>query len=175
MKFRPKKTEDTRNFLKLKDGESLTGVFRGDLFEYRLHWADNHGSVCPGKDTCTLCATGNKAKFRFRVNFLVKEGSSYVAKIMEQGWTVYELLREMNETDYDLEKYVMKITRRGEKLDTTYSIIPAPNGALSEETEAKLKLVPLNDLGHLAQIDEEPHVGDEPPPLSDVDLGDIPF
>lgn len=169
MKFRPK-SEDTRNFVKLKDGESIVGVFRGELYEFKKHWADNRSTLCEGVESCVLCKAGQKPTFRFRANFLVKEGKDeYVAKVLEQGWTFYGLLRTLNEGDYDLEKYVMKITRNGTGLTTSYSVIPAPNGLVSSETEKKLKDVVLNDLGHITEGENEPA---EPPPHGDED---IPF
>lgn len=168
MKFKPK-NEDTRNFLKLKAGETVTGIFRGELYDFRIHWADNRSTICPGPDTCEICREGNKSKFRFRVNFVVKEGEGYVAKVTEQGWTFYEVLRSLNEGDYPLEKYVMKITRHGERLNTTYTVIPAPSGLVSAELEKKLELVKLNDLGHITDAENEP------PAHTDTDLNDLPF
>ncbi len=177
MKFR-QRDEDKRNFLKLKDGETISGIFRGDLFEYRLHWADNRGIVCTGHD-CELCKAGNKSKFRFRLNFIVKEGKDYVAKVFEQGWKTYELLSSMNDSDYPLEKYVLKITRRGIGLDTSYSIMPAPNGLVSAETEAKLKDVSLNVLDHITEAEKEPAPVVEDMPLqatgTEASDMDIPF
>lgn len=174
MKFKTK-IEDSRNYLRLKDGESVFGVFRGDLFEYKLHWAENRSVVCSESSQCELCQTGNKAKFRFRVNFLEKEGNTFIAKIFEQGWAVYDALRTMNETDYDLEKYAMKISRKGFGLNTAYSILPVPNGMVREETEKKLMAIQLNDLGHIGETEKEaPKIKPLEPMVTDT-YEDIPF
>lgn len=174
MKFKPK-TEDSRNFLKLKANETISGIFRGDIYEFRTHWAENRSTVCPGKDSCPLCRSGDKSKFRFRVNFIVKEDAGYAAKIVEQGWTFYDLLRTINDGDYELEKFVMKISRHGTGLNTSYSVIPTPNGLVSPATELKLKEIALNELGHITESETEPisEMGKQTiPPISD---DDIPF
>lgn len=168
MKFLPK-SEDTRNFLKLKDGETLKGVFRGEFNHFRIHWSDSRSVLCTGKEACDLCMKGDKSKFRFRANFIVKDGEAYVAKVIEQGWNFYETLRALNEGDYELEKYVMKITRNGTGLHTSYAAIPAPNGLVNTQMEAVLSKVQLNNLGHITESEVEPI--DAPP----ADLSDIPF
>lgn len=171
MKFMAK-SEDTRNFLKLKDSESAKGVFRGDIYYFRTHWNQNKSSLCPGKDKCELCATGDKSKFRFRVNFVAVEGDTLVAKIVEQGWDFHEVLRTLNEGDYQLEKYFMKITRHGEKLNTSYSVIPMPDGLVTAIREEKLSAVKLNDLKHITEAENAAPAMDTPPPITD---SDIPF
>lgn len=155
MKFKPK-SEDLRNFLKLKPGETAQGVFRGELYDFRTHWADNRSTICPGSE-CEICKLGQKSKFRFRVNFIVKEDQdTYVAKVIEQGWTFYEVLRALNEGDYELEKYVMKVTRQGSGLNTSYTVIPLPNGLVSSDLEQKITSIPLNNLGHVTEAETEP-------------------
>lgn len=154
MKFKPK-FEDTRNFLKLKPSESVSGTFRGDPYDFKIHWNDNRSILCPGKEKCDLCIAGEKPKFRFRVNFIMKEGNDYVAKVIEQGWTFYETLRSLNESDYELEKYMMKITRQGSGMNTSYTIIPAPNGLLTSEVEKKVSQVVLNNIGHITEHENE--------------------
>lgn len=154
MKFESK-SEDTRNFLRLKPGESAIGMFRGDPFSFRTHWANNRSTVCPGSANCEICQSGNKAKFRFRVNFITKEVDTYVAKIIEQGWTVYDTMRNLN-ADYDLEKFTVKVTRHGSGMETTYTIIPMPNGQINPEKEKQLAQVKLNDLGHITETEKEP-------------------
>lgn len=134
MKFRAKKPEGEggATFLKLKDGESVKGVFRGDPFDFESHW--KNGSVpCPGAG-CEFCAQGEAPAFRFRINLVVKENGAYTAKLWEQGWRVYEALQGLDVSGYDLEKTAVQVTRRGsDKNNTTYSILPIPNAELSED------------------------------------------
>lgn len=132
-------------FVKLKDGESIKGVFRGDPHPFRQHWVENRGVFCPGK-SCPLCAEGEKSSFRFRINFVMQENGAWVAKVFEQGWTSYDYLKSMHESDYDLEKTLIKITRRGTGTDTSYSILPVPNGTLKKPDVDAIAAVALHDL-----------------------------
>ena len=141
MKFRNEnelpETGGSKNFLKLKDKESVQGIFRGDLHEFFVVW-ENGKSQEVGQDT-------PGAKFRFCVNFVVKEGTGYVAKLFEQGLTVYNQLRELHD-EYELDKIVVKITRNGTGTDTTYSVMPLLKHAISKETMRFLdtmELLPL--------------------------------
>lgn len=165
MKFMDKTESSGKDFVKLKDKESIRGLFKGDIFEFRQHWKDNKGVVCIGH-ACPMCALGIKPGFRFRLNFLQIENDALVCKIFEQGWTVYLTLKSLHEGGYDLEKYWMKITRHGaSKSDTTYSIVPVPNGAVTPEQEIKILAVPLMDLKHPKpeSVEDVPHIDEDIP------------
>lgn len=154
----------SNKFVRLQDGESIQGVFRGDPFDFMQHWVKGDGSaphsfMCPGEG-CEECQKGNKPGFRFRLNFIVKEGSDYVAKIFEQSKTVYGILRTLNKA-CDVEKKVMKVTRTGSGKQTKYDIEPA--GDLSEATEKSLAQVKLNDLQNLESKVEESYSTDDIP------------
>lgn len=116
MKFKdtPKKTN--LSFLKLKDGESAIGVFKGDPYEfYEIY---QQGVVPAGT---------KGASFRFRINFITREGASYVAKVFQNGVTVYKTLKYLNEEYDGLENVVVKISRTGStKDDTIYHVLPLP-------------------------------------------------
>jgi hypothetical protein len=135
----------TKNILKLKAGESVRGVFRGDLVDFRQHWVNNRSSICTGNATCELCGAGEKSSFRFQVNIIVKENASYVAKVFEQGRSIYEILSSLH-ADFPLEKNWIKITRNGEGKNTSYTITPVPNSQLSAEDEKQVAAIKLNDL-----------------------------
>jgi hypothetical protein len=145
MQFREDSEGSSKNLIKLKDKESITGVFRGEVVEFRQHWENKQSSLCTG-DGCQKCADGKKPSFRFRLNFIVKEGDALVAKIFEQGWTVYGQLREINK-DYPLNQNFVKISRSGSgQNDTSYTILPVKNSLLTKEQEAQASAVPLLDL-----------------------------
>lgn len=148
MKFREKFVGSGKSFLKLEDGKSVYGVFRGEIYEFRQHWVEGKSSLCPGKATCKNCQEGTKPSFRFRLNFITVENGAWTAKIFEQGWTVHEQLRAIHEGDYDLEKHQVKITRHGKGTDTTYSIIPVANGLINSPQEKDISQVKLYDLRH---------------------------
>lgn len=171
MKFKVS-TEDKRDYFKLKNGQTVKGIFRGELYEFKQHWKDKKSVLCPETEACELCKLGDKPKFRFRVNFIVRdENGAYIAKVMEQGWNFYKTLRNTNES-YDLEKNVLQITRHGDDIHTTYAVLPVPNGAVTDKLEAELKALTLNDLSHSITADSNEEAEEQPPYPTD---SDIPF
>lgn len=176
-------------FIKLKDKESVTGVFRGEPYDYRQHWINNRSQVCAG-DSCELCASDkkNKSTFRFRLNFVMKdtnEPCGYVVKIFEQGWGVYEYLSNLSKSGIALEKMVTKIIRNGsDKNNTTYTVIPlSPIPPTTEKIIANLTLHDLANLENQASSNNNAQqsqssdgfsdaspVGPMPPFMSDNDL-----
>lgn len=146
MKFKDSDSSGGGSFVRIKDGENVVGIFQGDPVEYRQHFsqAERKSYVCPESE-CPRCAAGEKSSFRFRLNFLVAEGNSFTPKILEQGWTVYEALRELNK-EYPLEKTLIKFSRKGTDMnDTQYFILPSSQG-LNEEKLAAIKRIELLDL-----------------------------
>lgn len=141
MKFRKNLPEQggSGNFLKLKDQESVTGIFRGNLYEFFVIWENKKATQVPEGTP--------GAKFRFRINFVVKEGTTYVPKILEQGRVVYDALAAIHE-EYHLEQTIIKITRNGSGLnDTTYALLPLLKHEISQETMNyldKMTLLPLD-------------------------------
>lgn len=136
--------EDGKNYLSIKSGETVRGVFSGDLHLFRLHWVNNRGTVCT-QDGCNFCKDGNKSSFRFGVNFIIRNpDGSMQARLWEQGWTVYSQLKSLNQ-DYPLESTVVKVMRTGSGTDTTYTILPDPSIKMTPDLQAKIKAVPLVD------------------------------
>lgn len=103
------------NFLKIPSGDSVRGVFRGDIHEFWSIWQDGKPIVTDESDP--------GAKRRFRVNFVTEENGGMVSKIWEFGILVYNQLREIN-SEYSLETTKIKITRDGTGKDTSYVIMP---------------------------------------------------
>ena len=134
-----------KDFLKFKSGDSHTGVFSGTLFDYKCHWINGRTEVCPDDGTCVACKTKRPA-FKFRGNFIVKEGEGLVAKILEGGWELYSALGALHK-DFPIDKNFIKITRTGSTMnDTSYSALPVPNGALSVEKLELVSKVKLHEL-----------------------------
>jgi hypothetical protein len=162
----------SNHFIKLKDGESVRGIFRGDPFEFKQHWLETEQKSfnCQG-DKCPECAKGNRPKFRFRINFVVRDqDKNYVAKIFEHGSKFYKALKGLHEGGYDLERNIMSVTRQGKGTLTTYSILPVPNGAISEIVDKAISAVKLNDLSN-TKPERDP--GEDADDFSNI--GDIPF
>jgi len=179
MQFNVKKNETSlsgNDFILLKDKESISGVFQGNPFEFKVHWLNNRSEKCNGKN-CTQCSAGNKPRFRFRLNMIVKEGDQFKAKIFENSFRVYEQLRALNESDYDLEDVFVKITRSGEGTDTQYSILPLKNGALTDNHKKLISTVKLHNLDQFNSSQAANNQEKIPEEVSDSneDFNDIPF
>lgn len=151
-------------FIKLGDGQSVKGVFQGDPIDFM-----------------NAFKPGDKPSFRFRINLVVKENGAYVAKIFENGITVYRSLRALSETGYELDKHWYVISRSGNTKDTTsYSILPAPKGDLTPEDMIHVKSIRLNDLTPKAKGGSAPKMTNEEKSSQDSNApadpdGDIPF
>lgn len=167
-----------QSFLRLKDGEVATGVFIGEPYEFSVVWENKKPNIVPD-------GTPN-SKFRFRINFVTKDESGYVAKIFEQGTDIYRRLISLNQDFQGVENVVVKISRVGSGMnDTEYRVdpvmdpknprqlMPVPPGALA------LKPLDLRDsnkktfIKASSQIDPGAHDFGPPPPEMDDD--EIPF
>src|ERR1700676_1785789 len=107
----------SENFIKLKDKESITGVFVGEPYDFSVLWGNKKSEVVPE-------GTPN-AKFRFRINFVVKANTGYVAKIFEQGPGIYKRLIKLNSEFQGLDTVVVKISRLGSTMNDTEYFIDA--------------------------------------------------
>ncbi len=154
MQFRTDLPESggSKNFLKLKDKESVTGIFMGDLHDFFVLWENGKTRVVPEGTS--------DAKFRFKVNFVAKEGAVYVPKIFEQGLTVYRQLAELHD-EYGLDQIVVKVTRNGTGNDTTYSLLPLLKQTITKETMAHLKSLELLPLESKEQQNQKKHNEDD--------------
>lgn len=138
-------------FIKMKDGDRLQGIFKGDPHIFRQHWVSGRSHLCTGKDQCEHCKAGDKPKFRFRINFIVREDGVPVAKIFEQGYGVYKDLKEMHENSYELPETLVSISRSGEGTNTRYTIMPVKNnGGLKPAEFKNFDKIPLNQLSDKA-------------------------
>ena len=151
------------NFLKLKDGDSIEGVFVGEPYTFY--------SAFKEKEEYQSWKEGRS--FRFRVNFLVLEGGKWVPRIFQQGATTLKAIVECR-NEYTL-NCVFKIKRTGStKEDTLYSVLFKRQ--LEQAERDALMNVKLLELGTGRGVKES---GDEPPPHSDADMpppeSDLPF
>lgn len=166
MKFTKKWADRTNfNYASLKDGEAVEGVLRGTLVDHYTHWVDGKTHVCSGRATCELCEQKIKASYRFKTNIIVKENGVLTAKILEQGKTVYEAIQALEEGGYNLDTTKIRISRKGSKLDTVYTVMPVPNAVMSEETLKAIAAVKLNDLTTKAETATETTHDDEALPF----------
>lgn len=158
-----------KNYLKLKDGEKVSGICAGDLYEFFAVWKNGKPIEVPEGSP--------GAGFRFRICIIVKEGAVYVPKVFEQGVSVYKKLSELNEI-YPLERTLIQISRKGSSIqDTEYSIMPLPQ-TVSQATLDHLKTLELPDLTGKKQsggAQNQAPWPDEPPPSHTESNDEIPF
>ena len=77
---------------------------------------------------------------------IVNENGSLTVKILEGGWKLYQQLRTLNDSGWDLEKSFTRISRVGSGVnDTVYSAncLPAPP---KPEVLSQVSILPKLDL-----------------------------
>lgn len=129
-------------FLKVEDGGSVNGIFRGEIFTFYNKWVNGKGTVCHPDDP--------GAKPRFKLNFVTYEDGKFIAKIFEFPQTVYNQLADIAEV-YPLEKTKVKVTRRGTGTDTVYNFIALTNEPISPVTMTQIEAVSLHVLDDKTQ------------------------
>jgi hypothetical protein len=113
----------------LKDGDRITGVLRGEPFEFERAFK-----------------AGEKAKFRFRINIVTLVNGQLESKIISNGWKLYRQLKELSEGGWNLEECYTTISRQGSSpTNTVYSATPSPK-PVDPATLAKVAAVKLKDL-----------------------------
>lgn len=127
----------TSLFLKLKDGEQVTGVFLGEPRTFYVKWVNGKPQAAKKGD--------EGASFRFRTNLVVKDGNQWLPKILEQGVVVYRIVQQLRNTGYELSDTIIRLARAGTGTDTEYSLLPSPKKLTAEDVNA-LSSVKLNDL-----------------------------
>lgn len=130
------KIHQSSKYLRLKNGESVIGLLRGEIYESFQIFED-------GKGKHVLHGTKG-AKQRFSINIIVKDGGENKAKIFEFGKPVNNKLYALSK-EHDLTKTFIKISREGEKLDTVW-FVESVSVKPSEATLASLNAIPLNIL-----------------------------
>jgi len=131
-------TGGPNHFIRLKDGEDVRGILRGEIREAWVIWEN--------KKKIEVNEGDPGARFNFQVNMVVKEGTSYVAKILEGGPQIYKQLANLSK-DWELENTVIIIRRDGIELNTEYTVNPAPpKQQAPKEALEFIQTIELHDL-----------------------------
>lgn len=151
-------------YLKLADGQKVRGVFMGDPHLFHQHWPKGgNKALCTQTDDCAMCKSGDRAKFRFAVNFMVKVDEVWQAKVFENGYGTYLDLKTLHE-DYGLPMTLVTLSRSGTGKDTRYSIMPVKdNGGWKAENFKKLSAIPLNKFSESEQGSDDAMSEDDTP------------
>lgn len=170
MKFQEEGEGGGKDLIKLKDKEHVYGVLRGEMYEFRQHWPEPKKSVVCSGEGCPLCARQMKASFRFRVNMIVSEGGGWTPKILEQGWKVYEQLRNINKEN-PIENVLLKLSRTGSgQNDTQYFAMPVK--PLTPDVATSIEAITLHDVRAFGQDQGENQPRSIQPTMNE---SDIPF
>lgn len=146
MKFRDDiESGGPSNFIKLKDKETIAGVPRGEPHECYVLWENKVKTEVP--------AGTPGAKFNFKINFIVKEGTSYVAKVLEGGAQIYKQLAALSK-EWDLEDTVVIIGRDGTGLETEYTVMPAP--PKQQPSKESLEFIKSIELNKFEEVEKQP-------------------
>jgi hypothetical protein len=142
MKFTKRETAATgtgsSDYLKIKPGESVVGVMRGEIFEFHVLWLEGKSQV--------VKADHPEGKARFKANIFVKDGKTLTPKIWEFGVVVYNQLADIS-TEYEITETPIKITRQGSGTDTTYMVMPLLKTPLTKDQLNEISNQPLHILG----------------------------
>lgn len=154
------------NYLKIADGQSVTGVLRGNLFEFWQKWPQ--GGV---KEKFAHATPG--AIQRFKVNIVIPENGKLAAKVFEFGPRVYDQFSDAS-AEFDLAKTKIKISRRGSEKNTVWTVMPL--GPVDAKALKAIEAINLNILDQdLAQPLDAPMPEHEFPGGVDEDLDEPSF
>lgn len=135
------------NFLKIGDGKSVIGVFRGEIHKFYQVFEAGRYRVVPSTDA--------NGKFAFKVNFICKENGALVAKIFQGNIFDYKALGELHD-EFDLEKTYIQISQTGERQSKRLSFMPKTK---QKPDEKQLATIALHDLGPKSENSESESVG----------------
>lgn len=155
MKFKATPPKAIGNLVKLKAGEEIDGVFRGEPVEFFAHWPGKRSVRCSG-DGCPHCNAGDAPRFRFQVNFATLENGALVAKVFEGSGQTYDMLKALNKGS-PLEWLKVKLMRQGSgQNDTRYFVMSLPDQNWNPEAKRQLEALKLNDLGESEVTEDKP-------------------
>lgn len=160
-------------FLKLVSGQPpIRGLLVGTPKLFKTHYRGDRGLPsldCLALPECPECAKGNRPGDRFKINFIIRENGTYVSKILEGSWKLYDNLAAIHKSGYDLSKNLIELSKAGKETIA----LPLPvGGQVSEQQLAQIKSVPLKSL---ERTKSEAFVADIPTMGAFERNEDVPF
>lgn len=137
-------------FVKLNDGDSITGVLVGNPHVYYAMWENGKKLESDTKQP--------GYKFRFKINLVREVNGAFVAQILDNGKLLYDDIVALHESGYNLEETMVRISRTGTGTSTRYNVVPSPQ-PLSAEV---LEQVRATKLKRLTPQDKEETTEDIP-------------
>lgn len=164
---RDKVYDGPSNYLKLRDGESVIGILRGEMHSFRVKWENGSSTKLDEPD--------RNRHNRWKVNIVVKEGSGLVVKVFEYGVDLYDQFADiqeaLKETGKDISQIKLRISRRGTAMNTKYLVMPRSDDPISPSLMKELEQMKLVILDGEKKKEEGPPSWDEPMPGADDELG----
>lgn len=134
MRFDAEEKSTPKAFVKLGDGQTVTGVFRGEIKTFYQAYIDGKYKIVPKDDP--------NGFFRFNVNLIVKEGGNLLAKVFQGNWHDYKALKALNE-EFTLEHIFVKITQTGERQTKRLAFMPISKQKPDQAQLSEVVLAPL--------------------------------
>jgi len=122
-------------FVRLKDGESVVGLFCGEPHSYETVWTGKASELYDEQKHA-----GMKPTLRIALNFF----TGGAMKVIDLNATTFRKLCQARHK-YGLDK-LFEVSRHGNGVDTEYSILLEPDGAKLSEATGAVKKAELHDL-----------------------------
>lgn len=123
----------SKTFLKIGEGNSIVGVFRGDPEIYYQIFENGKYKVV-SKET-------PGSQFKFAINFVMKENGALVSKIFQGNWHDLKALKALHE-EFNLEETYVKVSQSGERQNKRLSFMPMTK---QKPDQASIRSVDLQD------------------------------
>ena len=123
-----KKYEMGGGWMSLEEGDNQIRLV-SEFEDYGTHFDQikKRSVICIGKEHCEYCIKGDKPKVQF-IGWVIDRKDQQI-KLLRIGYKIFTQIGELSKSkEYAFEilpSYDITIRRKGQKLDTTYTVIPA--------------------------------------------------
>lgn len=155
------------NWLKLEEGDNIIRIASEIYFSYKHRYTnkrnENKNTVCPEmtlpeqKLKCPICEMirtgelGDSAKARLQYCCFVINRKDHNAYILENGKSIFGALYDLIQQGWDINDIDINIKRKGQGLETKYSVIQLPKSEKITDDE-KSSLVEIKKTINLEQF-----------------------
>ena len=177
--YKPPEDLATSSWLKIEEGKPVTVRLLSHSITFKNHWisSENKNYDCVGIDNgCKWCEVGEKIRHRWAYLALLRDDKAPAVKVFEMGFMIFGDILEFAKDDDlgDPRSYDLKISRKGQKLDTEYTTYPSPKTKDFNEKEVAV-------VGDLTDIDKATdklktyYKIDQKSTSDEVGTDDVPF
>ena len=129
------------DWMNLETGENKVRIV-SEFEDYGTHYdqKNNKSVICVGKENCEFCQKGDKPRVQF-LGWVIDRKDGKV-KLLRIGHSIFKqigALAKFGEYAFeDMPDYDMTIVKKGEGLDTEYSVVPARQNTPLTDEEQKM-------------------------------------